>query len=254
MVKRFQILNIVALIVTIGVNYLSNTGFFNNETMASISGKYQNLFTPAGYAFSIWGLIYLGLFGFVIYYGPFTKNTEAKEKTVSNIGWWFVISCIANCLWIVAWLYEYTLLSIPIMILIFISLMKIIMNSKGTIEAKDLRTAVFLRLPFYIYSGWISVALIANVSAYLKKIEWSGFGFSETSWTIIMFAVATLVHLYMVWKRGMVSFALVAVWALVAIGVANQNHNGTVYISAIVTAVFLALNAAIELFTKRITN
>jgi len=251
MVRLFQILNIVVLIVTIGVNYLSNTGFFNNETMASISDKFQNLFTPAGYAFSIWGLIYLGLFGFVICYGPFTKNTEAKEKTVSNIGWWFVISCVANCLWIVAWLYEYTLLTIPIMILIFISLMKIILNNKQTIETKDLQTAVFLRLPFYIYSGWISVALIANVSAYLKKIGWSGFGFSETTWTIIMFAVATLVHLYMVWKRDMVSFALVAVWALVAIAVANQNHNETVYISAIVTAVFLALNAVIKMFVKR---
>lgn len=251
MVRFFQILNIVALIVTIGVNYLSNTGFFNNETMASISGKFQNLFTPAGYAFSIWGLIYLGLLGFVIYYGPFTKNTEAKEKTVSNIGWWFVISCVANCLWIIAWLYEYTLLSIPIMIVILISLMKIIHNNKGTIETKDFQTTVFLRLPFYIYSGWISVALIANVSAYLKKIEWSGFGFSETTWTIIMFAVATLVHLYMVWKRDMVSFALVAVWALVAIAVANQNHNETVYISAIVIAIFLALNAVIKMFVKR---
>jgi len=251
MARLFQILNIVALIVTIGVNYLSNTGFFNNETMASISGKFQNLFTPAGYAFSIWGLIYLGLLGFVFYYGPFTKNTEAKDRTVSNIGWWFVISCVANCLWIVAWLYEYTLLSIPIMIVIFISLMKIIFNNKGMIERKDFKTAVFLRLPFYIYSGWISVALIANVSAYLKKIEWSGFDFSETTWTIIMFAVATLVHLYMVWKRDMVSFALVAVWALFAIAFANQNHNETVYISAIGTAVFLALNAVIKMFVKR---
>jgi len=80
MVKRFQILNIVALIVTIGVNYLSNTGFFNNETMASISGKYQNLFTPAGYAFSIWGLIYLGLFGFVIYYGLLQKIRKLRRK------------------------------------------------------------------------------------------------------------------------------------------------------------------------------
>lgn len=60
MTRLFQLLNMVALVVTIGINYLSNTGIFNNETMATISAKYQNLFTPAGYAFSIWGLIYLG--------------------------------------------------------------------------------------------------------------------------------------------------------------------------------------------------
>lgn len=252
MVRSFQILNVLALTITIGFNYLSNTGFFNNETMASISGKYQNLFTPAGYAFSIWGLIYLGLLGFVIYYGPFTKNTDTKEKTVLSIGWWFIISCLANCLWIVAWLYDYTLLSIPIMILLFISLLKVILDNKQSMEVNDFKSTVFLRLPFYIYSGWISVALIANVSAYLKKIEWTGFGLSDTSWTITMIGVATLIHLYMVWKRNMISFALVAVWALVAIAVANQIHNETVYISAIVIAIILTLNAAVKIFTKRI--
>ncbi|WP_288376448.1 tryptophan-rich sensory protein [uncultured Chryseobacterium sp.] len=251
MLKVFQILNIAALVVTIFINYLSNTGLFNNETMASISAKYQNLFTPAGYAFSIWGLIYLALFGFVMYYGPFTKNTDAKEKIVKNIGWWFIVSCMTNCLWIFTWLYNYTFLTVPIMVVLFISLMKIILNNRGTIEARGMRTLLFLRLPFYIYSGWISVALIADVAAYLKKIEWSGFGISETSWTVIMFVAAALVHLYMLWKRNMVSFVLVAVWALVANAAANKNTNGTVYYFAIMTAVLLALNAVIKMLTKR---
>ncbi|KQT18180.1 hypothetical protein ASG31_05455 [Chryseobacterium sp. Leaf404] len=251
MIKTFQILNIVALIVTVFVNYLSNTGFFNDETMASISGKYQNLFTPAGYAFSIWGLIYLLLFGFVLYFGPFTKNTGDKENTVRDTGWWFVVSCVANCLWIVTWLYEYTFLTIPVMIVLLTSLMKIILNNKGTIEAGDLKTLFFLRLPFYIYSGWISVALIADVAAYLKKIEWSGFGISETIWTVIMFVAAAGIHLYMLWKRDMISFVMVAVWALVAIAAANKNLNGTVYYFAISTSVFLALNAVIKVFTKK---
>ena len=253
MTRRFQILNMVALVVTIGVNYLSNTGIFNNETMATISAKFQNLFTPAGYAFSIWGLIYLGLLGFVIYFGPFTKNTDAKEKTVLNIGWWFTISCMANCLWVLTWLYEYTFLTIPIMVLLFISLLKIIGNNRGLIGSEDFKTAIFFRLPFYIYSGWISVALIADVAAYLKKIQWSGFGISETVWTVVMFAVASIIHLYMVWKQDMTAFALVAVWALIAIAVANQHSNHTVYISAIITAIFIFVNACFQMFKKRTT-
>ncbi|WP_294203254.1 tryptophan-rich sensory protein [uncultured Chryseobacterium sp.] len=251
MVKRFQILNIIVLLATIGINYLSNTGLFNNETMASISAKYQNLFTPAGYAFSIWGLIYLGLLGFVIYYGPFAKNTEAKEKTILNTGWWFVISCIANSLWIFTWLYEYTLLTIPIMMLLFVSLLKIIRNNRGLIESRDFKTTVFLRLPFYIYSGWISVALIADAAAYLKKIQWSGFGIPETGWTVLMFIIAAVIHLYMVWKQNMSTFALVAVWALIAIAVANQYSNQAVYISAIVTALFVFVNIVFKLSRKK---
>lgn len=251
MVKQLKIVNMLALIATIVINYLSNTGIFNGETMSSISAKFQNLFTPAGYAFSIWGLIYLGLLGFVVYYGPFTKNTDAKDKTVANIGWWFVISCFANCLWIIAWLYEYTLLSIPIMIVLFISLLKIIQNNRNIIETRDIKTAVFVRWPFYIYSGWISVALIANISAYLKKTEWTGFGISETSWTLTLFVIAAMIHLYMIWKMNMSVFALVAVWALTAIAVANRDSNHTVYISAIVTAVFILLNIILKMLKKK---
>lgn len=251
MTRRFQILNMVALVVTVGINYLSNTGIFNNETMATISAKFQNLFTPAGYAFSIWGLIYLGLLGFVIYFGPFTKNTDAKEKTILNVGCWFVVSCIANSLWIYTWLYEYTFLTIPIMVLLFFSLLKIIGNNRNLIESKDFKTAIFFRLPFYIYSGWISVALIADVAAYLKKIQWSAFGISETIWTIVMFVFAAIIHLYMVWKKDMTAFALVAVWALIAIAVANENSNHTVYISAIITAIFLFVNVFFQMLKKR---
>lgn len=251
MAKRFQILNLMALIATIGVNYLSNTGLINGETMASISAKYQNLFTPAGYAFSIWGLIYLGLLGFVIYYGPFTRNTEAKEKTVLNTGWWFVISCIANILWIFTWLHEYTLITIPVMVLLLVSLLKIIGNNRGLIESRDLKTAVFLRLPFYIYSGWVSVALIADIAAYLKKIQWPGFGIPETGWTVLMFIIAAAIHLYMIWKKNMSAFALVAVWALTAIAVANKSSHQTVYVSAVVTALFILVNIACKLSKKK---
>jgi hypothetical protein len=67
MKKTLQIANILALIITLIINYLSNTGIFNGNTMATVSARYQNFFTPAGYAFSIWGVIYLGLAAFVIY-------------------------------------------------------------------------------------------------------------------------------------------------------------------------------------------
>ncbi|WP_228410165.1 hypothetical protein [Chryseobacterium viscerum] len=136
------------------------------------------------------------------------------------------------------------------MVLLFISLLKIIGNNLDLIKSSDLKTTIFLRLPFYIYSGWISVALIADIAAYLKKIQWSGFGISETVWTIVMFIVAAIINLYMVWKLNMIAFALVAVWALVAIAVANQYSNQQVYISAIITAIFLFVNAFFQMLKK----
>lgn len=245
MKKTFQLLNVIFLVVTILMNYLSNTGIFNGETMASISAKYPSLFTPAGYAFSIWGLIYLGLFGFVLYYGAFSKNSETKEKTVQKIGCWFVISCICNSLWVVTWMYGYLLLSVPIMIFLLVSLFKIIGNTKEEFRSNDVKTNLFLKLPFSIYAGWISVALIANIAAFLVKIEWNGFGIYETTWTIIMISIAGLLHLFMIWKQKMVAFACLAVWALVAIAVANHDRNDTVYNVALAIAAILLVSILI---------
>jgi len=66
MKKALQILNCIAFISTVFINYLSNTGVLNNTTIGKISRGLNSLFTPAGYAFSIWGLIYLLFLGFVI--------------------------------------------------------------------------------------------------------------------------------------------------------------------------------------------
>ena len=246
MKKIFQISNAIALVATVIINYLSNTGVFNNETMATISAKYQNLFTPAGYAFSIWGLIYLGLFGFVIYYGPFTKETTHKNQVIEKVGWWFVISCIVNSFWVIAWLYEYTFITVLLMILLYISLLKIILNTKEELVKSSFQTTLFLKLPFYIYSGWISVALIADVAAYLKKVDWNGFGISETIWTVLIFCIATIIHLFMIWKRNMPTFGMVAVWALIAIAVANKSENDTIYLSAIIFSIFIFINAILH--------
>lgn len=251
MQKSFQILNAVALVATIVVSYLSNTGVFNGETMATVSARYQNLFTPAGYAFSIWGLIYLSLLGFVIYYGPFLKSTPAKDSTILQIGWWFIISCVCNSLWVITWLYDYVLLTIPIMVVLFIALFKIIVNTKMALKKTTIANNVFLKLPFYIYSGWISIALVANIAAFLKKIQWNGFGISETSWAIIMFIATAVIHLFMIYKRNMPAFGIVAVWALIAIAAANKEVNNTVYMGAIIFAAFIFINVVIQLFKSK---
>lgn len=251
MKKLLQSLNAIFFVATIIVNYISNTGVINNETMASVSAKYQNLFTPAGYAFSIWGLIYLGLLGFVIYYGHFLKSTEAKDAVILKIGWWFIVSCICNSLWVFAWLYHYIFLTIPIMVILFIALLKIILNTKEEEAKSTSATFMFLKLPFYIYAGWISVALVADIAAFLTKIQWNGFGISDTTWTVVMFVVAFLIHIYMIWKQKMPAFALVAVWALVAIAVANREINTIVFTAALTIAMIIFSNVIIYFFLKR---
>ncbi|MGZ8510417.1 MAG: hypothetical protein ACXWWA_08580 [Chitinophagaceae bacterium] len=251
MKKVLQIANGVALVATIIINYLSNTGIFNGNTMAVVSARLQNLFTPAGYAFSIWGLIYLGLVAFVIYQGrsPFTKM--ADDRIVLKIGWWFLVSCISNCLWVLAWLYDYTGLSVLIMLSLLFSLTRIIVKLNMEREKVQLKESVFAWWPFAIYSGWITVALIANIAAYLTKIQWGAWGISETSWAIIMICIAGVINLFVTWNRNMSEFALVGAWALVAIAVANRHVSQPVVQVALTVSVILFMSSAIHMFKTR---
>jgi hypothetical protein len=228
MKKILQIANGFALIITIVINYLSNTGIFNGNTMKTISDKYHNYFTPAGYAFSIWGLIYLGMSGFVFYTGKslFKESDDdtSEKNVVLKIGWWFVISCSANSLWVVFWLYDFTGLSVILMIVLLFSLLKIIVNTRMELDFHPFKKYLFIYWPFAIYSGWITVALIANVAAWLTKINWNGWGISTISWTVIMIVIACVINVLMVLKRNLREYGLVGIWALIAIAVANKNE------------------------------
>lgn len=247
MKKHLQIANGFSLIFTIIFNYLSNTGIFNGKTIGNVSNQYQNLFTPAGYAFSIWGLIYLLLLGFVIFTGRslFNSTRNKTDDFILKIKWWFVISCIANCTWILTWLYGFTGLSVIVLLISFLSLLIIL--SEALKYNSTLAEKWLINYPFQIYSGWVSVALIAAVSAYLTKINWDGFGISAINWTITLIVVAAIIHLLMTWKKNAPVFALVAVWALIAIAISNKMESETIYFTALIAAgiVFLSSGAKI---------
>ena len=254
MKKTLQILNGIAFISTLIMNYLSNTGKMNNTTIGEVSGGLQTLFTPAGYAFSIWGLIYLLLFGFAIYQGRSLFVKVRDDDFVLKIGWWFVLSCIANSLWIVSWIYGYTGVSCFFIFLLLVSLLKIVWNNRMELWDAPISVIAFLWWPFVIYSGWVTVASIANVSTYLVKIEWNGFGLSPVFWTILMISIATLLNLIVTWKRNMREFALVGAWALVAIGIANETSENTLQYVAYSAAAMLIISSSAHAFKNRKTN
>lgn len=108
----------------------------------------------------------------------------------------------------------------------------------------------FINFPFQIYAGWVSVALIAAVAAWLTKIKWSGLGLSEVTWTIILIVIASIIHLFMTWKKNAPLFALVAVWALVAIAIANKEANQQVYLAALIAAGIIFISSCIKIFKK----
>lgn len=250
MKKTLPVANALAFIVMVGINYLSNTGIFHGNTMETISDRYFNAFTPAGYAFSIWGLIYLGLAGFVGYTGRHLFSGKEPEPQLLQIGWWFVLSCLANALWVVLWLFDHTGMSVLLMLFLLFCLLKIIFNTRMELDPHPFKKYLFIFWPFAIYTGWITVALIANVAAWLTKISWSVWGLSETAWTLIMICSAGLIHLAMITRRNLREAGAAGIWGLIAVAVSNNANDGSTavvyacYAVAAIILLFILISAA----------
>lgn len=254
MKKTLQAGNILAFTAVILINYLSNTGFFNDKTIAEVSKQYNTLITPAPYTFAIWGLIYLLLLGFVLFQARSLLYKNAQDSFVQKTGWWFIISCAANSMWVISWLFDYTLLSIFFMLLLLISILRIIVNNRMELYDAPLTTIAFLWWPFVIYCGWITVATIVNISAFLVKMKWNGWGFDPVFWTITLVIIATIINIRVVSRRNMREFAAVGIWSFIGIAVANQEFNSTIFYACLSAAVILLIVIFSHAYKNRETN
>jgi hypothetical protein len=242
--KIWAVANVVGLAATIVVSYGSSRGWFNGETMATMSARYPTLITPAPYAFGIWGLIYLSLTGFVVYGVRLGFRDPASDDPAMRVGGWFVATCMANCGWVLAWLYNYTELSVMLMLVLLFSLFRIVVLTDMELTDPPLRVIAFVWWPFCYYTGWIMVALLANLSAFFVKLGKPFFVLNEPRWTVGMLIVAGLTYLVLTWKRNMRECALVGVWALVAIAVKDWHSVPIVAKDALVLAWMLFVSSA----------
>ena len=231
--------NTLSLIFALVLNGLAGSGAFNGKTVGDISARYDTLIAPTGYAFAIWGVIYLLLLLFVGYqwYG-WLRNRE--DTALKQTGVWFTLGNIANGLWIFAWLNEYLGISVLLIFMLLFSLIMLTLRLRLEIWDAPLRTIVFVWWPICIYLGWIVVASVANVAAYLVSLGWEGGFLSPPAWTVIMIAVAAGIYLLLIFTRNMREAALVGIWAFIAIAVRQWSvHSEIVYATLAGAAVLL---------------
>ncbi len=116
-------LNVVAFLAVVFVNGLAgSTTIIGGKNTAQISDINPTLITPAGYVFSIWGVIYILLGVFVVFQAlPSEKGKEVRKK----VGWLFVLSSILNIVWLFLWKFEYLGFSVVIMFLLLATLILI---------------------------------------------------------------------------------------------------------------------------------
>jgi benzodiazapine receptor len=242
-----QSVNLLAVIATIVINGLANALPLNGQTTGEISDRFQVYFVPAGYVFSIWGLIYVGLIAFAIYQA---LPSQRDNPRLRRIGYLFALSCVANIAWLFLWHYEIFPLTLVAMVALLLLLIAIYLRLD--IGRAQVSTAEkwLVHVPFSIYLGWITVATIANVTSLLDYLNWSGWGISPETWTVIMLVAAVGIASAVSLTRGDVAYMLVIVWAFAGIAV---KHAGTpvVATAAWVTTALVALMLVVGVLLKK---
>lgn len=208
--------NAVSYIFMVVMNGLATTLPLNGRTTAEISDSFANTFAPAGYVFSIWGVIYTALLIFIGY--SFTKRGR-ESLAVRRVGWLFVTNAIANGIWIIFWHYGMFPATMALTIVLLVTLCLIAVRIGTPSQAATRADRWMVHLPFAIYLGWVSVATIANAAVMFLDMGWNGEPLTPEAWTLALIAIATGIGTVMVLRRGEVAFAGVLIWALVGIAV-----------------------------------
>lgn len=234
-----KVFAVVAYAAMVAVNILANALPINGRPTGQISDYYANLFAPAGVTFSIWGIIYLLLAGYVLY--QFVNKDKKIEKLIQTINPLFITTSLANILWIFAWHYDFIGISVLIMSVLLISLIKIadFINKNQFTSVEKL----FIKAPFSVYFGWITVATIANITVFLVSVGWNGFGIAESVWTSIILVVGALIGILRMTKDKNIAYGLVLVWAYLGILLKHTSVTGFngQYSSIIATVVVCVL-------------
>ncbi len=234
--------NIAAFTLVLVLNVLSNALPINGQTMPEISAKYPSLFTPAGFTFSIWGVIYLALLLFVIYQA---LPSQRGNETIARISRLFQVNCVANASWIVAWHYDLLNISLLIMLVLLVTLILIYRTLLGAIEYASVKQRLFLRLPFSLYMGWITLATIANISIVQTGNGWDNIGLTAVSWTLLKLALVGTIGATMLLRFGDAVFVLVVAWAAYGISV-MQSATPAVSGAATTLSLLALMLAAVE--------
>jgi hypothetical protein len=237
-----QIINVLITIIVIVFNVLANALPLNGLDTGEISDRFSIYFVPAGYVFSIWGLIYLGLIAFAVYQALPRNRDAAWLKKVTPF---YLLGNSGNVVWLFLWHYEHFLITWVAMLTILGSLLvitTILFNQSET--SRQYRWLV--KAPFSLYLGWISVATVANLSQVLYYINWGGWGIAPEVWALIMLVVAAGIALLNLLIRKDKVYVLVFVWAYIGIAV-KQSSTTVVMLPAAILAGAMGLLVILHL-------
>lgn len=245
--KTRQILCFVTLAFALALNWMATALPLGGTSTGELANSFDVLFLPAGYVFSIWGVIYLAVLAFSLFQARIRHRDDAD---LDRIGSAFCWTNVANALWLFFFHYELLLLSF----LTMLALLGLLVYIMCILHSADNQVPIwrlwFVHIPFGVYLGWISVATVANATQLLDRAGLSDVILTDVGWTLVTFALIVALSLFMSLRLTNLPHALVLIWALIGITV-RQADVQPVVIGAWISVVLIALGWVFALVMKR---
>ncbi len=252
--RIWQILNVTGLLAVIVTNILANVLPINGQTTGEVSAQYENLFTPAGYTFFIWTVIYIGLMAFVVFQFLKPDLNKINHTVIMELGASFFISCLANTAWVIAWHHEQFLWTLVCMALLLLSLIYINRGLLKVVRVCGMNPYLeyMAWVPFGLYLGWICVASIANGAVYLTYAGWNGVGISQEIWAVVMMIIATIIGFRLLSHLKAVAVAIAITWGIAGIYMEQWQNDGnkSVMLVASTMSILLVLGMVRTVFYR----
>ncbi len=228
---------LVAVFVSVGG--LGGTSVQSTQgSRLSAQGSYL---APAGPAFGIWSVIYLGLAAYVIWQALPGQRASTRQRA---IGWWIALTIVLNGLWLVAAQFltiEWTVIVIVLLLIALGIAFRISVVTRtprgGFVDALLIDGVTGLHL------GWVTLATVANIAAWLTGIVPQSWADAASAWGLAVLAVVAVIGLGIAWASGWrVAPGIALAWGLswLAVGrLAGDPPNAVIGTAAIVVAVLV---------------
>jgi benzodiazapine receptor len=211
-----QVITILAFLAVMVSNIAANALPINGITTREISDRFAVYVIPAGYVFSIWGLIYL-LQGAFTTWQALPRNRESA--VLRSLGFLPALSGVLNTTWILLFQYEVFALTVPVIVAFLVTLIAI--HLRLWAHRDELRGTTYwtVRAPWSVYLGWVTVATIANIAQSLAWAGFTGFGLEPALLAGVVLAVGAAIAVTFVNRFRDVAYGLVIVWAYAGVAV-----------------------------------
>lgn len=223
-------------------------GAFGGESVANLQdgalSAQGSPLAPAGPAFAIWTLIYLGLAAYTIWQALPAQRDSARQRA---IGYWVAASMVVNGLWLVTARYLDLVATVTVIALLLALLARIIVLL-GRIPASGLVDRALFDVVSGLHFGWVTIATVANTAAWLTRVLPAETAEQADAWGMAVLVVVAAIGAASALVTRRLSPALATAWGLawLAVGrITDEPQSTTIGITAVIVAVVIGAAGAV---------